>query len=56
MKAMWKLLNEFPARREKYVALAETNLSHSHFVDIDGAKTKTVQNEQDYYGMVMSSF
>ena len=26
MKAMWKLLNESPARREKYVALAETNL------------------------------
>ena len=26
MKAMWKLLNQSPARREKYVALAETNL------------------------------
>ena len=26
MKAMWKLLNESPAQREKYVALAETNL------------------------------
>ena len=26
MKAMWKLLNECPARREKYVALAETSL------------------------------
>ena len=26
MKAMWKLLNESPARKEKYVALAETNL------------------------------
>ena len=26
MKAMWKLLNESPAWREKYVALAETNL------------------------------
>ena len=26
MKAMWKLLNESLARREKYVALPETNL------------------------------
>ena len=53
MKAMWKLLNESPARREKYVALAETNFSHFHLVDIDGRKMKIVQNE---HGMVMSSF
>ena len=42
MKARWKLLNESPARREKYVALAETNLDPLPFWDIDGVKTRIV--------------
>ena len=56
MKAMWKLLNESLAQREKYVALAKTNLFPLPICGHRWCKKEDWAERAEPYGIVMSSF